>query len=450
MKKTEIKYSIILTAVLFILPYFCFAQSQIQEFRLDNGLVLLMQEDHSSPLVAIQVYFHVGSKNEMPGLTGINALCAKLYQKGTPHYPAGEYSRIIQGGGGATLAANDLDLTYFGAKVSSSQLDTVLFLEADRMQNVEPAYEKLLLARDEIFRERLTYIDNQLYGPLNEELFSLAYRSHPYSHPIYGWPVDLVNVTFEEFRAFFRQYYQPSNAAIIVVGDFNTEQLKKKVKLLFEKIISSPVPTPKKIIEPEQRGERKEILLISSQIPLVLIGYHIPAISDRDIYPVRMLYRALCLGTTGRLYRRLVMTEKSSLDINGAMVELEDPGLVVFYSSMNYGKSATLGEQQILEEIERLKTEPLSPAELEKLKNRTEVDYYRATQSAEQRASRIGYYYFTAGNLRLMNNEVEMARGVTAEEIIKAANKYLISSNRSVITLQPRIDSDLDKGSKLK
>jgi zinc protease len=438
MKKNRIRYLILFGIFSLLLSRGAYAQAQIQEVKLENGLVLLMMEEHISPLVAVQVYYHVGSKDEAPGQTGLNALCARLYQKGTALYPEGEYAGIIQGGGGTVKNQNDLDLTYFGAKVPASQLDTVLFLEADRMQNIEPTYEKMLLTRDALYRERLAYIENYAYGPLDEELFSLAYQSHPYGHPIFGWAVDQANISFEEFRDFYRQYYQASNAVIVVVGDFDSDKIAKKVKLLFEKIVSTPMPIRKKIIEPVQRGERKETMMIGSEIPLVLLGYHIPAVGDNDIHPLRLLFRALRAGSTSRLYTRLVMKEKSALDINGAIIELEDPGLIAFYAVMNQGIAASVGEQQIVEEIDRMKNEPLTAAELDRLKNRFEVDYYRQIQSIDQKAAQIGFYYITTGRPELMNSQVEMARRVSVDDIINIANKYLKNSNRTVITMQPQ------------
>jgi predicted Zn-dependent peptidase len=358
-------------------------------------------------------------------------------QMGTSQFEAGAISRIIQAGGGYTKSSADLDLTRFVTKVSSRLLDTLLMLEADRMQNVEITYEKLLLAREAVRKDRLTYVESFIYGPFNEEFLNLAYRAHPYQHPRYGWPGDLKNIGLEELKEYFRKYFQPANATILISGDFVSEKAIALVDSLFSGIVSYPVPAKLKIVEPEQRAERRALLESASGIPVFLVGYHITQASHVDIPALRLIRRILVGGESSRLYERLVQTEKSALSVGGDLLELEDPGLIFFYCILNYDTPVEVGEEAILDEIERLKVEYVTSSELEKAKNRMEADFYRNTRTLDTRAGRIAFYQLIAGNKDSYRDEVIAARAVTKEDIMSVAARYFGRNNRTIITLTP-------------
>ena len=412
-------------------------QGAKKEVVFPNGLTLLTMEDHSTPLVSVIVAYRAGNKNEVPGLTGITRVCERLMQMGTSRFEAGALNRIIQSGGGFSRSIADLDLTRFVTKVTSRLLDTVLLLEADRMQNVEITYEKLLLAREAVRKDRLTNVESFIYGPFNEEYFNLAYRAHPYQHPRYGWPGDLNNIGLEEVKEYFQRRFQPANATVVVAGDFASEKVIALVDSLFSPIVSYPLPPQIRITEPEQRAERRALLESASGIPVFLVGYHIPPASHPDIHALRVLRRVMVGGESSRLYERMVLAEKTALSVGGDLLELEDPGQIFFYSILNYDTPVEVGEEAILDEIERLKVEYVTSAELEKAKNRFEADFYRNTRSLDYRAARWAFYHLIVGNKDALQNEIASARAVTKEDIMEVATRYFSRNNRTIITLTP-------------
>jgi zinc protease len=433
--------------IIFSLPIVSLSQEQVKITKLTNGMTLMTMEDHSTPLVAMQMTYHVGSKNEPIGLSGITKICEKMMLEGTTRYEKGEFERIIQSGGGKSSSEADLDFTRFTAKIPSSMLDTLLFLEADRLQNIELTYEKLILVKEILKKERLTYVESSLYGPLNEEIMNLTFRAHPYRNPVFGWPSDLNNITLDNLRDYFRQYFQPANAELVLVGDFSTAAVVARVKELFEKILSTPVPSLPKVIEPEQRGERREMMYISSSIPVVFIGYHISAAADSDIAALKVIRHILAGSESAYLYKKLVIDSKMALSAGGELIESEDPGLLILYSVLNYGTQGDLALEQMLVEIERLKAEPLSTAELEMAKNKIEAAYYNLTATYDQIAGRISFYQMATGDYRLMNQEIPLTRAVTSGKVMQIAQKYLTETGRNVIILVPAKTEESEKNS---
>jgi zinc protease len=417
--------------------------------KLSNGLNLLVMEDHSAPLVAVDVLYHVGSKDDSPGLTGLARICEKLMFEGTPRFPKGEYTRIIQSGGGSNSSEAWTDLVYFSSKGITTLLDSILLLEADRMANIDITYEKLFLAREAAKKERLSMVENALYGPINEEAFNLAFRAHPYQHPFYGWPNDLESITLEDLKEFFRKYFQPANATIVIVGDISTDKTVKLVKDYFEKIPALPLPARRPIVEPEQRGERIEILESSSQIPVVLIAYHIDKIGSPDNPVLDLTRRLLYAGESSRLYRSLVLDKKFAAQLGGNLIEMEDAGLIFFYAMLNYDASTDEAEKAMIAEINRLGQEEVSAAELEKVKNQRESEYYLNNCTLDQKAAMIGYYYVLTGDWNSLSKEIAVSRTVTTADIKKIAAKYFRAGNRNVIIqkpLQPYTDDTTDGG----
>jgi zinc protease len=435
MRKTTFISACLVFLLFLISP--CFSETNVVTTELDNGLTLLTLEDHSSPLVAVVITYHVGSRDELAGNIGLTRICSHIIREGTPTYKKGEFARIIQAGGGTTNISPSNDMTMSVTKVPSSMQDTVLFLEADRMQNVVPTYEKLLIAKDALRKERIAYVENSIYGHINEEFMNLAYRSHPYQNPIYGWPDDIDNISLETTEDYFQTYFQPANALVTIAGDIKNDKTIKKVRELFENIMSSPIPERRKIVEPVQYGERYSYLEGSAGIPAFIIGYHVPEIVHEDIPALRLISDILTGGESSRIYKRMVIEENSALYVGGGYLELEDPGMVYSYAILNYDCPNEIGENQMKEEIQKIKTDPVSDSDLEKAKNTLEVTYYRQIRFLEKRAAGLAYFETTAGDWSLFENLVPQARAVTKEKILTIARKYFTKSNRTVVYLTP-------------
>ena len=410
---------------------------EIVETRLNNGLTLLTMQDHSSPLAVVRVFYHVGVKDECPGMTGITRICAQIHSEGTPQFSKGEHSRIIQAGGGWSRYRTGLDVTDFWTVIPSNMLDTVLYLEADRMENVELTMEKLLLAKDVVRKERLLYVESSIYGNLNEEFFNLSYRLHPYGNSKYGWPADIDNINLDDLKKYYRLYFKPSNATVVILGDFDTEKTVAEVKSLFGEMAALPPPERTLIVEPEPAGERYSYLKGFAGIPAFIIGYHVPQIGDDDMPALDVISKLLIGGESSRIHRRMVTDEKSALIVGGGLQKSEDPGVLYCFGIMNYDSYVSDGLIQMDEEIELLRREYVSDAELEKVKNRIEADFYREISTLDATSKSIGLDYIIGGEWRSPDKIVEQARAVTREEVMRVAQKYLDRSFRVVIALEP-------------
>jgi predicted Zn-dependent peptidase len=410
---------------------------EVQVHQLSNGLTVLTLEDHFSPLVATTVMYHVGIKDEPRGQSGITAICAWLVNEGTTAYPRREYSRIIQSGGGSNDYEYYYDVTNFTVRAPAVLLDTILFLESERMRNLEFSFEKLMLAKDAARRNRLAKVENSIYGHINEEFFNLAYRSHPYRNSLFGWVDDIKGISFDDAKKYYRAYFQPSNAVLVVLGDFETETVMARIKELFGDIYSPPKPKKRTVIEPKQIGARYSYITGESGVPVILIGYHAPCITDDDFPMIRLIYRLLAQGGSSRMPARLVETEQTALACGGGYMLSEDPSLTYYWSILNYDADLKESEKQMLEEIERIKTEAVTDDELERAKNQIEVDFYLHLQTLREKANDLGLYHFIAGDWRFINGLVERTRNITKDDIQRVARNYLVESNRTVVILKP-------------
>jgi zinc protease len=414
-----------------------FAGADVIRTNFDNGLTLLTQEDHSTPLAAVLIIYHVGKKNECAGITGITHICTWIMSEGTLAFRKGGYSRTVQAGGGATQSMSDYDLTIFTTEIPTSMLDTILALESDRMKSTEVTYEKLMLAKDALRRQRLTEVESSIYGNINEEFVNLSFRSHPYSYPDYGWPADIENITLDDVSDYFDRYFQPSNATLVLLGDFSTETVVGEVRDGFGLISSNPPPRIRKIVEPDHVGERYSYTSGPAGIPAFIIGYHIPAMNHDDIPAIQLISSLLVQGESSRIYKRMVIEENAAVWVGGDILRTEDPGLFFTWAVLNYDVSNIAGEKQMSEEIERLKSELVSDAELEKAKNRIEADFYRQTRTLESRARLIGTYHVLTGDWQLAENHVKQCRAINKETVLEKARQYFSRFSRSVVYLNP-------------
>jgi len=411
------------------------ATEKVNKFVYSNGLTVLTSEDHTVPLVSVAIIYHVGTKNEMPGLTGLTQICKYIINYGTRMFDRDAFGRVIQAGGGAYDSRVGLDLTTFQIKAPSNLLDSILILEADRMQNVIPTIEKLLLAKNDVRKDRLVNVESSIYGNINEEFLNLAFRSHPYRNPMYGWPGDINEITLDDVKDYFDTYFQPANATIVIVGDGDTESLKIKCKELFGEIVSYPKPAPRQIIEPSQVGERISNIQGFAGIPAFIIGFHTPEATSGEFPIIGLINNILIGGESSRLKHRMVSEEKSALYVGGGIFRTEDPSILYNYAILNYDTPIEEGERQMCQEFDRLKSELVSEAELERAKNKIEADYYRAVRDMNNKASVIGFHEIIAHDHDYSIKYVKRARMITPEEVFEAANKYLNVSNRTAVFL---------------
>ena len=418
------------------------AQDQVTETVLSNGMTVILYEDHSVPLVATDLVFKVGTKYEIPGYTGNTDVCAEIYQGGTDNCGEGEYERIIRSGGGTTRYATGMDFTFFAATVPSSMLDTLLKMESDRLANTEVTFEKVVASRQTIAKNRVTEIENTLYGRINQEVRTLSFQAHPYRIPRYGWPSDLSSLTVDDVTKHFRQFFTPNNAVLSLAGDFDSRKLIIDLQNYFEPIPetkSKPLRIP---VEPVQDGEREAFIKGTSDLSAMIIAYHVPGLSQNESSAVGVLIELLAAGESSRIYKKLVNETDLAVVAGGYYFGLSDPSILGVWSIMNYGISYRDAEDAMLEEMDRLKNEPVPAGELEKAKNMIEAEFYRGLRGYGSAASNLATFQVVRGDWRKLFKNVQNTRAVTAEDIMKIAQKYFKRTNRTVIVLEPPDEFD--------
>jgi zinc protease len=440
-------FSISILLICLILPASAFSDFDARETVLSNGLVFLALEDHYSSSVSMAIAFKTGMVNERKGSTGITRICRHIINQGTAAFGQGEYARTIQAGGGTAISYTQYDYTSFRSSFPSKLLDTVLTMEADRMQNISITYEKLLLAKEAVRKERQAQLEGSLFGPFNEELFNLHYRSHPYQNPFYGWADDINRITLDEVKEYFRKYFQPGNALMVIIGDIDTDKVVEKVKEKFSNIISRPVSPGPAIDEPERSVERRAVFTEPFEIPIFLAAYHVPSVNHPDFAAVRLLNHIAAGGGSSRLYKSLITDEAMAVAVGGDILLVEGPGMIFFWSVFSHDIDIAEGENALLRRIDNFKVEYVTEAELDKAKNKIEASYYRSMQSPEVLAARLLYYQLVKGDWRNINKSVPEAHAVTREDIKRVAEKYLNRSNMTAVVIDPSGNGDLEEAS---
>jgi zinc protease len=411
--------------------------ANMAEFVLDNGLKVLLMEDHKSPAVTFQVWYRVGSRNEKDGKSGLSHFLEHMMFKGTPKVRAEEYSQIIAKNGGRSNAFTTPDVTVYFATMSRDKIGTEIELEADRMVNASLGEAYFEPEKRVIQEERRLRTDDNPASALSEVTSAVAYMVHPYRRPVVGWMEDIENLTRQDLVDYYKLYYAPNNAYIVVIGDFSTNEILPKIKAAFEKVPRGAEPPKIRVDELPQLGERRIILKREAELPFILLFYHTPNLKSPDSYALDLLSVVLAGGRSSRLYRDLVyqkrMVRSIDADYSGLSV---DPGGFTVTAQLMPGKEAAEVEREIDALLEKVKTELISERELQKAKNQIEAEFIFAQDSIFGQAMKIGYYE-AVGGWRLIDSYIDGIRKVTREDIQKVARQYLDHDRRTVGVMIP-------------
>lgn len=412
---------------------------KVSKDTLDNGLKVVVLEDHSTPSVSVHVWYHVGSKNERPGITGISHMVEHMMFKGTDEVGPEEHARIVQAHGGLSNAFTHYDMTAYHESLGAKDLELALKLEADRMRDLAIDSTELASELQVVAEERRTRIDNSPFGPVNEQLFNQAYNAHPYNWTVIGFMSDIQAYSVDKLRRYYDTYYKPNNATLVVVGDVKAKDVFKLADKHFSPVPRSKYPVYRPTTEePEQMGERRAKVHKIAQIPGFFAGYKACEAGHEDSYALDILSRILSGGESSRAYKRLVYDEQICLAAGGGMMALEDPGMFFLYAIMQSpDKDTKDAEEMLYEELEKFKTEPLTERELQKAKNQIEAEKWMQLQSNENKAFAIGYYETIFDDYTLMFDEIDKYMAVTAEDVMEVAKKYFDERKRTVVTLVP-------------
>jgi zinc protease len=411
--------------------------SRVQEHKLDNGLTVLLLPELRAPVVTVQVWYRVGSRNEELGKTGLSHLLEHLMFRGTEKFGPKVFSLLIKQAGGNDNAFTSKDYTAYFENGPQTKLNLFLEMEADRMRNLKISEDLFLTERQVVVEERRLRTEDDPVNSLYEEMVATAYKAHPYQWPIVGWMHDVANINRQDALAYYNHYYQPNNATLVVVGDFDPQATLTEIQNLFGKIPKGPEPPPFLAFEPQQQGERRTDLTREAQLPAMFMAYHAPNLQDPDAFPLEVLSLILSQGRSSRLHQRLVYEAKLALDA-GAEYDFAtaSPSLFVFYVQPLPGRAAAILEQALETEIEKIKTQLVSDKELAKAKNQTEAAFIMGQDSLFYRGMLLGRYQ-TISTWKKLNEIVPAIRAVTAEDVRRVAQKYLVKTNRTVGILNP-------------
>jgi zinc protease len=428
-------------SLLLVLSSYTKVESQdiwrVREATLTNGLRVLLLEDHRNPTVTLQVWYRVGSRNEHLGMTGISHMLEHMMFRGAKKYGPGAFSETVEKNGGNDNAFTTEDYTVYFENISSRKIDILLDLESDRMTDVLLDPKLFLLERNVVIEERRLRTEDNPVSDLLEQVDAAAFKVHPYHSPVIGWMSDIEQLTRDDVYSYYKTYYAPNNAVVVVIGDFKSEELLAKIEKSFGQIKSSVSPPKVRSIEPPQRGEIRVTLRRTAELPFVAIAYHTPNLTSHDSFALEVLSTILAKGNSSRLYKSLVYDKQVALSIGGDYSRLSiDPGLTYFYAQVLPGKNPSDVEDAIYNEIERIKKEPISQYELEKAKNQLESSFVFSQDSLFGRGFILGQYEIL-GNWKMVRDYIPGIRAVTAQDVMNVAKKYLTRDNRTVGVLIP-------------
>ena len=410
-----------------------------KETTLKNGLRVITVEDRSAPVIALSITYNVGSRDERQGRTGFAHLFEHMMFKGSENVGSGEHFLLVFNNGGTMNGTTNEDRTNYFEALPSNQLDLALFLEADRMKSLAITKENLDNQRNAVQEERRLGVDNQPYGVSQEKHQEMMYDNFAYKHSTIGSMDDLNAASVEDVAAFFKMYYAPNNAVLVLVGDFNTNEALAKIRASFEGIARQPNPPAVDMAEPQQKGERRATLEdVLARFPRIDMAYKAVPGNTADFYALQVLSAALQSGQSSRLYQKLVKEKEMVTGVGGFMDEKRGVGGFYTNATVRTGFKTEDVEAIIYAEINRLKEEPIADWELQKAKNTTRRNFINGLQSSLNRAVTMGQYATYYNEPNLINTRLDKVAAVTKEDVQRVAKKYLVDTNRTIVVTMPK------------
>jgi len=412
-----------------------------KDLKLQNGLRVIIAEDHTAPVISLAMTYNVGSRNERQGRTGFAHLFEHMMFKGSENVGSGEHMYLVYNNGGQMNGSTSEERTNYFEELPANQLDLALFLESDRMRTLPSAITKENLdnQRSTVQEERRQGLDNQPYGKSMEKFQETMYDNFAYKHSVIGSMEDLNAASVEDVKEFFRIYYAPNNVVLSLVGDFKADEALAKVRKYFESIPSQPAPPAVDTAEPQQTGERSFTLEDPlARVPRLVMGYKGIVGNTPDIYAMRVLNQALTAGQSSRLYQKLVKDKELATTVFGSIDEKRGVGGYLIQAMLVPGKSFGDVQAVVDAEIAGLQKEPIADWELEKAKNSSRRSSIQSLQSTLGAAVMLGQYAVFYNDPNLINTQFQKIAAVTKEDVQRVANKYLKVEYRTVCETVPK------------
>jgi len=433
----------VIAALLVLISVSSFAQTvNFKEFKLKNGLRVILSEDHSAPTYSLAVTYNVGSRDEKKGRTGFAHLFEHMMFQGSEKVGKGEHMAVIDNNGGEVNGNTTADRTMYFETLPANQIDLALFLEADRMRSLAITQANLDNQRATVQEERRERYDNAPYGKTFEALLDTVYDNFAYKHSTIGSMEDLNAATVKDVTDFFKIYYAPNNAVLTMVGDFKTDEALAKIRKYFEDIPpQSPPPTPE-MTELKQTTERRKIVEDPlAQLTQLDIVFKIPPGNTKDWYALDVAGTILATGQSSRLYEKFVREKQLLQNISAGSMEFRGPSLFEISATLRPGVDPAEVEKLIYEELDRMKTEPVTDVELEKVRMLVKRISIQQMESTQGRAQGLGESAVFYNDPNLVNTFQSKYAAVTKQQIQQAARTYWIPTNRTVVTTVPKASS---------
>lgn len=412
---------------------------EFTEYDLPNGMHVILHKDNTTPIVAVSVLYHVGSKNEDPNRTGFAHFFEHLLFEGSENIKRGEFDKYLANAGATNNANTSNDRTFYYEVLPSNQLELGLWMESERLMHAKIEQIGVETQREVVKEEKRQRIDNQPYGSILTEVLKRAYTVHPYQWAPIGSLDHLNAASLDEFITFYKTFYVPENATLSIAGDIDVEQTKAMVAKYFKDIPrgGKTIPRPT-VVEPAQKAEVRDVVFDNIQLPAVVQAYHIPAQGTPDSYALDMLSTLLSGGQSSRMYKSLVDEQKKAFTVQAFPFSLEDPGLYLTFGLVNMGVNPDDLEKAMDAEIDKVKNELITEKEFQKIRNQVESNFVQQNASAVGIAEQLANYHVYYKDANLINTEIDRYMKVTREDLQRVAKKYLTKENRVVLQYLPK------------
>lgn len=411
----------------------------VTKFTLDNGLTVLLLEDHSVPMVSYHTWYRVGSRDESPGVTGAAHMLEHMMFKGAKKYGGKDFDRILHENGISNNAFTTNDYTGFYQNLPSDKLELMMDIEVDRMSSLAISPDDLKSEREVVKEERRWRVDNNPQGVLRETMMSTMFKVHPYKWPVIGYMKDIGDYTSDKLRFFYSTYYVPNNAVLVLVGDFNTSKVKDLIKKYYGPLPSKPLPPRNYAKEPAQKVQLNATVRKDVQNRSFVVAYHVPEVGSPDVYAVDLAANILGNGTSSRLHKRLVYQKQMATSAYAYSYSLKDAGILGVGVAM---KPEATGIQEALDvvynEIWKMRNQLVSPKELEKAKTQVMKDLVDNLTTMDGKARALAVNEIQTGTYESLFSDLEKYQAVTPDDIKRVVDKYTQQTQRSIITLEPK------------
>ncbi len=425
---------------------------EFEEFTLDNGLDVILHQDNSTPIVTVAVLYHVGSKNEPEGRTGFAHFFEHLMFEGSANMKRGDYDKLINGAGGTNNAYTTADKTYYYQTLPSNQLELGLYMESERMLHAKIDSAGIATQREVVKEEKRSRVDNQPYGSVLENLLKFSFKGTSYEWAPIGSFEDINAASQEDFEDFYATFYVPNNATLSIAGDIDYKEAKELVNKYFGEIKRGASEIPRPEIEVPDLGEQmvRETVFDNIQLPALIQAFRVPAQGTEDYYAMQVLSTLLSGGQSARFQKAIIDEKQMALAVQTIPLAQEDAGLFINFALPNPGITIEALEAEVDAQVEKVKNELVPEREFQKLMNQIENNFISGYSSGQAIAEQLANYKVYFGDANLINTEIERYKKVKREDLMRVAKKYLVPSNKVVLTYLPKEQQQTPKETKLK